>query len=183
MAISDLFRGRALNAVDAKGRVSIPAEFRAAIQNRYRRNVAAGGIDPASVDVEGKARAGKVVALVRDPEQPCFIGYDDAYADQYRDEINLRHADKTGIERERAIRKDRGFFGSSEDMAWDVNGRIVMAQRMRAKVGIDAFVYFFARGETFELWDPATFYHAHKDEDPHAAEECRDLCEDRGISL
>lgn len=183
VAISDLFRGKALNAVDAKGRVSVPAEFRAAIQNRYRRSVLKEGYDPANVETEGKARNGKSVAIVRDPDQPCFIGYDETYAEQYRSDINLRHADKAGAERERAIKRDQSFFGSSEDFAWDVNGRIVLTQRMRAKVGIDGFIYFFARGETFELWDPLAFYRAHQDEDPYAAEECKELCEDKGIAL
>jgi MraZ protein len=183
LAILDLFRGSALNAIDGKGRVSIPADFRAAIQSRYRRAVAREGFDPASVEVEGKSRAGKAVSLVKHPEQPCLIAYDDAYAAQYRDEIERRHADKTGVERERAVHRDQRFFGSSEELAWDVNGRVVMSPRLRKRAGIDGVVYYFARGETFELWNPATFCEVHEAEDPDLADECRELCEEKGLTL
>ena len=183
MAISELFRGRALNAVDAKGRVSLPADFRGVIQSRYRRSVHESGYDPAAGGADEKSRAGKAVSLVKDPERPCLVGYDEVFATDYLAKIKERHADKAGVERERAIRRDQGYFGTSEDVAWDVNGRIVLSPRLRARVGIDGLVYFFARGETFELWNPATFYAAHKDDEPDSAEECRLDCEERGIAL
>jgi MraZ protein len=183
VAISDLFRGRALNAVDAKGRVSLPAEYRSTIQTRHRRAVLEDGFDPSADDADERRRTGKVAIIVKDPDQPCLVGYENSYAREKRREIDLRHADKAGIERERAIRKDLGYFGASEDMLWDANGRVVLSPRQRAKVGIDGFVYFFARGETFEMWNPVTFYQVHLEEDPGAAEECRDFCEERGIAL
>lgn len=179
MAISELFRGRALNAIDAKGRVSLPADYRATILSRYRRVAHETGYDPALSD----PRAGKTISLAKHPERACLIGYDDVYANAHLATIAERHADKTGVERERAITDDQGFFGASEDLAWDMNGRIVLSPRMRKRGGIDGYVYFFARGHNVELWNPATFYHAHKDERPDWAEECRLDCEERGIAL
>ena len=183
MAISELFRGRALNAIDAKGRVSLPADYRATILSRYRRSVHESGYDPALSDPDERPRAGKSASLVKDPERPCLIGYDDVFASAYLARIGERHADKTGVERERAMLRDQGYFGASEELAWDVNGRIVLAPRMRQRAGIDGHVYFFARGETFELWNPAAFYHAHKEDQPDLAEDCRLDCDERGIAL
>ena len=183
MGISELFRGRALNAIDAKGRVSLPADYRAAILSRYRRKVHETGYDPGVSDPEEKPRAGKTASFVKDPERPCLIGYDDVYANAYLARIEERHADKSGPERERAITDDQGYFGASEDLPWDLNGRIVLTPRMRRRGGIDGHVYFFARGDRFELWNPVAFYHAHKDVRPDWAEDCRLDCEERGIAL
>ncbi len=179
MAISELFRGSALNAIDAKGRVSLPAEYRATIQSRYRRTVHETGYDPAASD----PRAGKVASLVKDPDRPCLIGYDDVFANDYMTTIAERHADKSGVAREQAILDDQGYFGASEDVPWDTTGRIVLTPRMRARAGIDGYVYFFARGPRFELWNPATFYRAHKDSRPDWAQECKLDCDERGIAL
>ena len=179
MASLETFRGSALNAIDAKGRVSLPAEIRSTIQSRHRRAVHESGYDPSLTD----PRAGKSATLVKDSRRGCLIGYDEVYANHYLAEIERRHADKTGEERERAIQQDQGYFGGSEDLPWDVNGRIVMSPRMRARAGIDGFAYFFSRGLTFELWNPARFYEAHKDSDRDLAEECRLDCEERGIAL
>ena len=180
MTITDLFRGRAMNAVDAKGRVTLPLDFRATVQCRYRRAVHETGYDPALGEPDERPRAGKVASLVKDPGRPCLIGYDDAYASAYLERIDLRHADKSGLERERAIRRDQGFFGASQDVAWDGVGRIVLTPRMRAQAGIGGFAYFFARGQTFELWDPVAFDLAHRDEQPDWAEDCRLDWSERG---
>lgn len=183
MAFLDFFKGSALNAIDAKGRVSVPAEYRAVVHDRYRRAVLREGYDPASGDTDGRSRAGKAVSLVRHPDQPCLIAYDDAFAADYRQKIDQRHADKPPVERERAVRRDLSFFGRSEDVAWDVNGRIVLGPRTRAKAGIGAAVYYFGCGDTFELWDPAAFCAAHDADDPDLVEECRELCAEKGVAL
>jgi len=183
VAISDQFRGKALNAVDAKGRVSVPADYRGAIQMRHRRLILQDGFDPYADEPDERRRTGKIVILVKDPVQPCLMAFDNAYSRAYRDTIDSRHADKTGVEREAAVRKDLTFFGSSEDMPWDVNGRIVLPPRIRAKAGISDFVYFFGLSDTFGLWNPATFVEVHKEEFPDLADECREFCEEKGIAL
>lgn len=180
MGISDLFRGSALNAVDGKGRVTLPADYRATVRCRYRRAVHETGYDPAPSDPDDRRRAGRAATLVKDPDRPCLVGYEDVYAGVHLDRIERRHADKSGLERERAIHRDQGYFGASEDAAWDGAGRIMLTPRMRARAGIADAVYFFARGETFELWNPATFDSAHRDEAPDWAEDCRLAWQERG---
>jgi MraZ protein len=183
VAISDQFRGKALNAVDAKGRVSVPADYRGAIQMRHRRLILQDGFDPYADEPDERRRTGKIVILVKDPVQPCLMAFDNAYSRAHRDLIDSRHADKTGVEREAAVRKDLTFFGSSEDMPWDVNGRIVLPPRIRAKAGITDFVYFFGMSDTFGLWNPATFVAVHQEEFPDLADECREFCDEKGVAL
>jgi MraZ protein len=183
LAVHDQFRGKALNAVDAKGRVSVPADYRGAIQTRHRRLVMQDGFDPNADDADERRRTGKVVILIKDPTQPCLMAFDNAYARDYRRIIDERHADKAGLSREAAIRKDLTFFGSAEDMPWDVNGRIVLPPRIRAKAGITDFVYFFGLSDTFGLWNPATFVECHQEEFPDLADECREFCEEKGVAL
>ena len=59
MALEHLFQGSALNAVDAKGRVSIPAFLRCVIERR------------------GDART---IVLAKHEAFPCLSAYDPAYA-------------------------------------------------------------------------------------------------------
>ena len=59
MALEHLFQGSALNAVDAKGRVSVPAFLRGVIERR------------------GDART---IVLAKHEAFPCLSAYDPAYA-------------------------------------------------------------------------------------------------------
>src|SRR3954467_2419141 len=59
VALEHLFQGSALNAVDAKGRVSIPAFLRTVIERR------------------GDART---ITLAKQEALPCLSAYDPAYA-------------------------------------------------------------------------------------------------------
>lgn len=164
MAVSDFFRGNALNGIDRKGRVSVPADFRATIQTRHRRAIHEDGFDPAADDAtKALANAGRVVIVRRDAKRPCLIAYETSYARLLHANIVARHADKQGEEREAAIQRDLRIFGRSEDLGWDVNGRIMLSDRLCAHVGIDPEagngvddkVCFFGVGETFEIWNAA----------------------------
>ena len=59
MALEHLFQGSALNGVDAKGRVSVPAVLRTVIERR------------------GDART---IVLAKHESFPCLSAYDPAYA-------------------------------------------------------------------------------------------------------
>ncbi len=188
MAISDLFRGRALNAIDKKGRVSVPSDFRALIQTRHRRVIAEDGFEPAAGDAETRhANAGKVVIVVRDRDRPCLSAFENQYVRELSKRVEVRHEDLRGLEREQAVKKDLAMLGRADDLSWDVNGRIVLSPRLCEKIGIDPnaedakgnLVLFFAMGETFEIWNPLTFIAAMAEEDPDSADDVRDMLADR----
>ena len=178
-----------MNAIDKKGRVSVPSDFRATILTRHRRTIAQdNGFDPAAGDAETRhANAGKVVSIVRDSGRPCLSAFENQYVREYRDIVERRHEELKGLDREKAIKKDLGMLGRVDDFAWDVNGRIVLSARLCEKIGVDPqaedgkgnLVLFFAMGETFEIWHPEAFIAAMADEDPDAAEDVRDMLADR----
>ncbi|MET0270880.1 MAG: hypothetical protein ABW173_10670 [Sphingomonas sp.] len=187
MAISDHFRGKALNAIDKKGRVSVPSDFRGVIQTRHRRVIAQDGFDPAEGDEGRHASAGKVVIVTRDRKRPCLIAFENQFVREYADKLSLRHAALAGQEREDAIQRDMEMLGSTFDLAWDVNGRIVLGARLCQRIGVDPaadngrdnLVFFHGVGETFEIWNADRFIAEVEGRNPDLADDVRDMVEDR----
>ena len=132
-----MFRGEAVQKVDAKGRVSIPAHF--------RRVLEAG--DPAWS--EGKA--------------PEFVL---VYGDHRRDFLECFTIDAAnevdalitrlprGSTKRRALEKI--FHRQSMPLSVDETGRIVLPAKLRQKIGIEGEAYFTAAGDTFQIWKPET---------------------------
>lgn len=189
MAVSDFFRGKALNGIDKKGRVSVPSDFRATIQTRHRRAIVEDGFDPAAEDAtKALANAGRVVIVRKDPARPCLIAFETSFSRVEHANIIARHADQPAAEREAAIARDMRVFGKTEDLAWDVNGRIVLGPRLCAKIGIDPEtdngvdnkVCFYGLGPTFEIWHPERLAEAlEADGEEDDAEDIRALIEEK----
>jgi MraZ protein len=127
-----LFQGYAVNAVDQKGRLSIPAPFRDAIRQRSENNV---------------------VVLAPHEREQCLIGYDAARSTRLWNEMEKRFEGNYGPERDDYIRIT---FGTSEPVPFDDNGRIVLSQTLRDLIGIERQVFFSGMGDYFELWNPET---------------------------
>ena len=132
--------------------------------------------------------AGRVVIVRRDAKRPCLIAYETSYARLLHANIVARHADKTGEEREAAIQRDLRIFGRSEDLGWDVNGRIMLSDRLCGHIGVDPDaandidnkVCFFGVGETFEIWHAGKLAAwLEEDGDPFGAEDIRALIEEK----
>ena len=112
MALEHLFQGSALNAVDAKGRVSVPAFLRQVIERR------------------GDARA---IVLAKHDSFPALSAYDPAYA-------ALKHAKlERLLEKQETdpsaeldyARRTMMAFGATEEVPYDSSGRVVMDSRAR----------------------------------------------------
>ena len=135
MALEHLFQGSALNAVDAKGRVSVPAFLRSVVERR------------------GDART---IVLAKHEAFACLAAYDPAYA-------ALKHAKLERLfEMEEANpqaaldyqQRNLMAFAASEEVPYDSSGRIVLPPMMRAKGGIGDLALFLGAGETFQIWNP-----------------------------
>jgi MraZ protein len=136
VALEHLFQGSALNAVDAKGRVSIPAFLRGVIERR------------------GDART---IVLAKHEAFPCLSAYDPAYA-------ALKHAKlERLLEKEETTSADAQLeyqqrnlmaFAATEEVPYDSSGRILMPPMMRRKGQIGDLVLFLGTGETFQIWNP-----------------------------
>lgn len=127
----DRFVSTFTNKIDSKGRVSVPASFRAVLE----RDGYAGGIycypslDAPALDCGGERLAQKIDGLLS--------GLPD-YSDE-RDELSV------------------ALYGDVQVLGIDGDGRIVLPESLRAHAGLDAAVTFVGLGDKFQMWEPARF--------------------------
>ena len=161
MALEHLFQGSALNGVDAKGRVSVPAFLRTVIERR------------------GDSRT---IVLAKHDQFAALSAYDPAYA-------ALKHAKLERLLEKEELnpaaeldyqQRNMMAFGATEEVPYDSSGRIVLPTMMRKKGGIADLALFIGVGETFQIWNPTAFL-----EDPRIPEDMKDIArfriEERGV--
>ena len=125
-----LFLSTFENKVDKKGRVSVPAAFRAELIDQGFAGVIAfpSFVHPA---IEGwgkerlKALAGGIDTL-------------DPFSDQRDDFANA-------------------ILAEAAELAFDGEGRVVLPEKLKAHARIAETATFVGRGATFQIWEPATF--------------------------
>lgn len=156
-----LFRGNALNAIDAKARVAIPAGIRQAIE--------------ANGD-------GRNLLIAKHESDPCLIGYDHGWS-------ALLHARLSRIEEREADagraydyhNPNRRAFGLTEDVPFDASGRFIMPAQLRKRAQIEDLAFFMGTGDTFEIWNPKLLI-----ETPGIDEELKEVVSDllsgRGVA-
>ena len=121
------FLSSAINRIDAKGRVSVPAHFRAVVQSRgYSELYAIRQLDVPALDVGG-------LDLLDRYEQR--IALEDPF---------LQTAD------------DMSFFvhGDGAFLKYDQDGRITVTDFIRDHTGITTEAAFVGRGNFFQIWEP-----------------------------
>jgi MraZ protein len=133
--LEHLFNGSALTAVDAKGRLSVPAFIRGVIERR------------------SDARA---VVIGAHEVDPCLTAYDRGYARFLHDENERRRLaeEASGGSPEAHFSRARRTFGLTEDVPYDSSGRIILPPMMRRKGKIEDLALFVGAGGTFEIWNP-----------------------------
>ncbi|WP_159593096.1 division/cell wall cluster transcriptional repressor MraZ [Chelativorans xinjiangense] len=123
----DRFLSSAINRIDAKGRVSVPAHFRSVVQRRgFADLYALRALDVPAMDVGGPD------LLDRYEER---IAVEDPF---------LQTAD------------DMSFFvhGDGSFLKLDQDGRITVTDFVREHTGITSQVAFVGRGLFFQIWEP-----------------------------
>ncbi len=126
----DRFLSNAVNRIDAKGRVSVPAHFRAVVQKRgYSDLYALRALDIPAMDVGG-------LDLLDRYEQRIV-----------QEDPLLQTAD------------DLSFFvhGDGTFLKIDQDGRITVTDFIRAHTGITTEAVFVGRGMFFQIWEPDRF--------------------------
>ncbi|WP_310619079.1 division/cell wall cluster transcriptional repressor MraZ [Flexibacterium corallicola] len=124
------------NRVDAKGRVSIPAPFRAALaKDGFEGLYCFPSPFQEAVDAGGHGLVGEIQKKL-DGFSTLSLEYD---------------ALSTAL------------FGASETLKVDRDGRVVLSDMVRAHTGIDQEVTFVGQGFKFQIWAPEKFK-AHREE-------------------
>lgn len=132
------FRGESHHKVDSKGRVSIPALF--------RRVLEAGdpdwtdGLRPQLVIVYGDHRRKFLECFTME----AINEVDDKIAAMPRGSMERRML-------------ERLMHGQSFPTEVDNDGRLVLPQKLRDKIGLAGEAFFIASGDTFQIWKPETY--------------------------
>ncbi|MGH6932479.1 MAG: division/cell wall cluster transcriptional repressor MraZ [Dongiaceae bacterium] len=122
-----LFFDTFLNKVDAKGRVSVPATFRAALNGQsFHGILALPSLKYSAIQCAGMDW---MEELGRQVNQADFLS----------DE----HDDLTAA-----------LFGDTKQLPFDGEGRVVLPSSLAAHAGIDGIAAFVGRGPFFEIWHP-----------------------------
>ena len=126
----DRFLSSAVNRIDAKGRVSVPAHFRTILQKRgFSELYGLRALDVAALDVGGMDLLDRYEQRIQ--QQDPF----------------LQTAD------------DMSFFchGDGAFLKLDQDGRITVNDFIREHTGITTDIAFVGRGHFFQMWEPAQF--------------------------
>lgn len=125
-----LFLSTYHNRIDKKGRVSIPAQFRAVLASQEFPGIVAYA-SPINPCIEG-CGMNRIMKLNQRMER----------FDPYSEE---RDAFATTI------------FGESVQLAFDPEGRITLPQELISEAGLSDLATIVGKGEIFEIWEPKSF--------------------------
>jgi MraZ protein len=132
----DRFVSHYTNRLDSKGRVSIPASFRAVMaRDGFEGLYVYPSLYSEALDCGGHALLSEIDALLA-PLSP-YSEERDAYA--------------------------ATLYGESEVLKIDGEGRVILTDGMKARVSIANEVTFVGQGHKFQLWEPGRF-RAHLEE-------------------
>ena len=125
-----LFLSTYVNKVDRKGRVSVPAPFRAALQGLTFHGIVA-------------FRSYKEAAVIG-----CGIDF-----------MERLSASVTDLDLFSDVQDDLSatIFADSHQLALDGDGRIMLPHDLAAHAGITDSAAFVGRGDTFQIWEPDSF--------------------------
>ena len=127
--------------MDAKGRLSIPAKFRRVFES----------CDP---DWEAGRRPQLVIVYGEASRQHLEL-----YTMQAIDEID-RQIDRMTRGTPERLWLERLMHGSAEEAEIDNDGRLLLPQKLREKIGLDDRAFFIASGDYLRLWNPGTYAEA-----------------------
>ena len=131
----DRFVSTFTNKIDAKGRVSIPAPFRAVLERDGYTQGGTGGIycypslDAPALDAGGERLAQKIDGLL--------AGLPD-YSDE-RDQLSV------------------ALYGDVHILKIDGDGRIILPEELKRHAKLESEVTFVGLGQKFQIWQPAAF--------------------------
>ena len=123
-----LFLSTFINKIDKKGRVSVPATFRAALSQE---------------DFQG-------IVVFRSYTQEALEGVGMSSMDVMADRMDDNFAFFSDDHDEMAT----VLFGESVQLAFDGDGRITLPQELMESIGLDGQVAFVGLGRKFQMWDP-----------------------------
>lgn len=116
--------------LDSKGRVSIPAAFRAVLaRDGFEGLYCYPTLDQTAIDAGGNALLGEIERLIE-----RFPPYT-----QEREQFSV------------------ALYGTSETLKVDGEGRVILSDELKKHAGITDAVTFVGLGHKFQIWEPQRF--------------------------
>jgi transcriptional regulator MraZ len=126
----DRFVSHHVLRLDAKGRVSVPAAFRAVLaRDGFDGLYCHPALDRPALDAGGNGLLAEIESLI--------AGFS-PYSEE-REQFSL------------------ALFGTSETLKMDGEGRVVLTDAHKAHAGINEAVIFVGLGHKFRIWEPGRF--------------------------
>jgi MraZ protein len=126
----DQFVSHYLLRLDAKGRISVPASFRAVLaRDGFEGLYCYPALDRPALDAGGNALLAEIQAL---------IGSYSPYSEE-REQFAL------------------SLYGTSETLKIDSEGRVILTESLKAHAGITEAATFVGLGHKFRIWEPSRF--------------------------
>lgn len=161
MATRQVYAGQGLSAIDAKGRVSVPANLRAILE--------------ANSD-------GRTLVIARHPTQPCIIGHDRGWLAELDARLKEEEA------REKAAGRPFDYYAAAEDVfgqvdevPYDGSGRFILPPFFKHKGDLADLAFFHGAGPFFTIWNPRVLL-ADPTLHPKAAEGAAYFMAERGMA-
>lgn len=132
------FRGEFHQKVDPKGRVSVPALFRRVVE---------------AADPEWSEGKRPNLIIVYGDHRRKYL---ECYTIEAIDDIDRQIDEMPRGSTERKM-LERLFHGQSHPTQIDEDGRIILPQKLREKIGLGAEAFFIASGDRFHVWKPETY--------------------------
>lgn len=126
-----LFMSTATNKVDGKGRVSVPASFRANLLKSGFKDVVV------YASIRGHFLEGSDEAFM------------ESILDRMSEEFDFQSDDLEGM----AL----AFMGETYTLSFDPEGRILLPKHLMESASITASATFVGFGDTFQIWEPKAF--------------------------
>ncbi len=125
-----LFLSSYINKIDKKGRVSVPAQFRAALS----------------------AESYQGVVIVRSNAHPALEGFSWSFMEEVSNRLD--HFDLFSDKQDDMA---TAVFGDSVQLPFDGEGRIILPADLLKFAGVNDNVCFVGLGKKFQIWNPKEF--------------------------
>ncbi len=122
-----LFLSTYINKIDKKGRVSVPASFRAALKGE---------------DFKG-------IVVFKSHKNKALEGWSSSRLEEISDRI-----DNYDVFSEEQDYLTTSIFSESQELGFDKDGRITLPQSMIDYLGTTEHIAFVGLGKTFQIWNP-----------------------------
>lgn len=150
----DRFVSHFTNRLDAKGRVSIPAQFRSVLaRDGFEGLYVHPSLDAQALDCGGHALLGEIQGLL-------------VRLSPYSEERDMFST---------------ALLGTSEVLKVDPEGRVILTEGLRSFAGIESEATFVGHGHKFQIWEPSRF-RAHLEEARTRVREIRKQLSDRAAA-